>query len=99
MVLGLPDGDRVVVVASNYGRPHHPNWYYNLLANPRASIEIGGVARRVVAHELDGAERERCYQRGVDVYPGFTLYQRRVRRRIPVLALDPGTVVAAASRE
>ncbi|MET0758565.1 MAG: nitroreductase/quinone reductase family protein [Mycobacterium sp.] len=89
VVLGLPDGDRVVVVASNYGRPHHPNWYYNLLANPRASIEIGGVARRVVAHELDGAERERCYQRGVDVYPGFTLYQRRVRRRIPVLALDP----------
>ncbi len=91
VVLGLPDGDRVIVVASNYGRRHHPHWYYNLLADPRASIEIGGVSRQVVAHELDGAERERCYQRGIDIYPGFTHYRRRANRRIPVLALDPVT--------
>ena len=89
VVLGLPDGDRVIVVASNYGRQHHPNWYHNLIANPRASIEIRGVSRDVIAHELDGAERERYYQRGIDLYPGFTLYQRRAHRRIPVLALEP----------
>ena len=89
VVLGLPDGDRVIVVASNYGRQHHPNWYHNLIANPRASIEIRGVSREVIAHELDGAERERYYQRGIDLYPGFTLYQRRAHRRIPVLVLEP----------
>jgi F420H(2)-dependent quinone reductase len=43
----------------------------------------------VVAHELHGAERERYYKRGIDVYPGFRLYQRRARREIPVLAFDP----------
>jgi deazaflavin-dependent oxidoreductase (nitroreductase family) len=91
VVLGLPDGERVIVVASNYGRQHHPAWYHNLKANPRASITFGGVSREVLAHELDGAERDRYYQRGTDVYPGFTLYQRRARRRIPVLALDPVT--------
>ena len=91
VVLGLADGDRVIVVASNYGRQHHPNWYYNLMANPRAAIEIGGVSREVVAHELDGAERESYYQRGIDIYPGFVHYRRRARRRIPVLALDPVT--------
>lgn len=89
VVLGLVDGERVVVIASNYGRPHHPAWYHNLRANPRASIEIGDVEREVVAHELNGEERELYYQRGVDVYPGFTLYRRRARREIPVLALDP----------
>ena len=89
VVLGLPDGERVVVVASNYGRRHHPAWYHNLKANPRASIEIGGVSREVFAHELDGAERERYYRRGIDVYPGFTLYQRRAHRTIPVFVLEP----------
>jgi deazaflavin-dependent oxidoreductase (nitroreductase family) len=89
VVLAIPDGERLVVIASNYGRHQHPAWYYNLRADPRASIEIGGVARDVVAHELHGAERERFYQRGVEVYPGFTLYRRRARREIPVLAFDP----------
>jgi deazaflavin-dependent oxidoreductase (nitroreductase family) len=89
VVLGIPDGDRVIVLASNYGRQHHPSWYHNLIANPRAAIVMGGASREVVAHELTGAERERYYQRGVDVYPGFTLYRRRANREIPVLALDP----------
>jgi deazaflavin-dependent oxidoreductase (nitroreductase family) len=91
VVLGLPDGERVVVIASNYGRQQHPAWYHNLKANPCASIVIGNVSREVVAHELHGSERDRCYQRGTDVYPGFTLYQRRARRQIPVLVLDPVT--------
>jgi deazaflavin-dependent oxidoreductase (nitroreductase family) len=89
VVLGMADGERVVVVASNYGRERHPAWYYNLKANPRATVEVRGVSHEVVACELQGTERERCYQRGVDVYPGFTLYQRRAHRQIPVLALDP----------
>jgi deazaflavin-dependent oxidoreductase (nitroreductase family) len=89
VVLGMRDGERVVVVASNYGRHHHPAWYYNLKANPNASIENGGVTRDVVAHELYGDERERYYEQGVDIYPGFILYRRRARREIPVLALDP----------
>ena len=91
VVLGLGDGARVVVVASNYGRPHHPAWYHNLCANPRASIVVGGVARAVIATELHGQERERYFQRGIDIYPGFSSYRRRAHRRIPVLALDPAS--------
>ncbi|WP_139828994.1 nitroreductase/quinone reductase family protein [Mycobacterium riyadhense] len=89
VVLGMPDGERVIVVASNYGRGRHPAWYYNLIANPRASIEIDGVTRDVVAQRLTGEERERYYQRSVDIYPGFDLYRRRANREIQVLALDP----------
>jgi deazaflavin-dependent oxidoreductase (nitroreductase family) len=64
-------------------------WYHNLRANPRASIEIRGVSRDVAGRELKGEERERYYQQGIDIYPGFTLYRRRANREIPVLALDP----------
>jgi hypothetical protein len=47
------------------------------------------VARDVVAHELTGDERDAYYRRAVDVYPGFALYERRARRRIPVLTFNP----------
>jgi deazaflavin-dependent oxidoreductase (nitroreductase family) len=89
VVFGMPDGERLVVIASNYGRRQHPAWYHNLRADPRASIEIRGVVRDVIAHELHGDERERYYRLGIDVYPGFTLYRRRAHREIPVLAFDP----------
>ena len=75
-VLPLPDGDRIILIASNFGRPHHPSWYHNLRANPCATIVLGGVTREVVAHELHGAEREACYRRGEEVYPGFSSYRR-----------------------
>jgi hypothetical protein len=39
-ILGLPDGDRLVVIASNFGRPQHPGWYYNLRAHPLAVISL-----------------------------------------------------------
>jgi len=89
VVLAIPDGESLVVIASNYGRQRHPAWYYNLRADPHASIEIAGVARDVVAHELTGDERDSYYRRAVDVYPGFALYERRARRRIPVLTFNP----------
>src|SRR5258705_11936664 len=35
------DGDRYVVIASKGGADTHPDWYYNLLANPELSVEVG----------------------------------------------------------
>ena len=56
--LGLPDGEGVVVIASNYGRRRHPAWYHNLRAHPEATVAVGGApARRRPRGE--GAERER----------------------------------------
>jgi deazaflavin-dependent oxidoreductase (nitroreductase family) len=89
-VLGILDGDRVVVIASNYGRPRDPAWYHNLRAEPRASVAIGGVTREVRARELTGEEAERYFQRGVEMYPGFVHYRRWAgSRRIKVVSLDP----------
>src|SRR4026208_2391791 len=43
------DGDRYIVVASKGGAPTNPDWYYNLLANPQATIEVGGERLEVTA--------------------------------------------------
>jgi deazaflavin-dependent oxidoreductase (nitroreductase family) len=89
-VLGLPDGDGMILIASNFGRERHPSWYYNLRANPRATIEFDGKVREVIAHELSGEERDRGYQRGIDIAPHFTRYQRWAgERQIPVIRLEP----------
>lgn len=88
-LLGLPDGEKTVVIASNYGRLHHPSWYHNLRLHPEATLSVGGESRRVVAREVEGEERDRLWQRGLAVYPGWRGYGRRAGdRRIPVLALS-----------
>ena len=51
-----PEG-RFVIVASSGGSPTHPDWYYNLKANPRIIVEVGAQTFTVLADELAGAAR------------------------------------------
>jgi len=89
-VLGLPDGDGMILIASNFGRPRNPSWYHNLRANPRATIVFEGAERELVARSLSGAERDREYERGEEIYPGFTHYRGwAAPRTIQILRLEP----------
>lgn len=90
-VLGLPDGDRIIVFASGYGKtPRLPAWYHNLLVEPDARATVRGVVRNMWAYEAEGEERERLWSKGLDVYPGFAGYQQRITgRSIPVMVLSP----------
>lgn len=90
-LVALPDGERMVIIASNYGQDHNPAWYHNLRANPRATIAFDGRTREVIARELEGEEREREYARGIEIYPGWTQYRSRTaaHRQIPVIELRP----------
>ena len=89
-LLAVSSADRVVVIASNYGKPHHPAWYHNLRADPHAELVADGVTTRVVAHEAEGAERDQLWREALSFWPGWTTYERRAApRRIPVLVLQP----------
>jgi deazaflavin-dependent oxidoreductase (nitroreductase family) len=88
-VLALDDGDALVVIASNFGRPHHPAWYRNLRAHPDARVVVDRATREVRARELEGAERDRHFARAVAIYPGFERYRTwAAGRRIPVIRLE-----------
>jgi deazaflavin-dependent oxidoreductase (nitroreductase family) len=91
-VVGLRDGDKVVVIASNYGQTHHPAWYYNLRAHPEATLELPGRTGTYLAREATPAEREVYWRRASELYIGFPAYQQRTHRRvIPIIVLTPHT--------
>jgi len=88
--VGAHSGDRIVLVASNYGQHHNPGWYFNLKANPRCSVGFRGRRYEMEAYEADGDERERLWELDVSVYPPRNHYARRAGdRRIPVMVLQP----------
>lgn len=83
------DGDRYVVLASKGGAPTNPDWYYNLLANPRATIEVGTEQLEVIAEPAGPAERERLWAMVIERNPAFKEYQKKTRRTIPLVILTP----------
>jgi deazaflavin-dependent oxidoreductase (nitroreductase family) len=91
LLLGLPDGDRMVVTAANWGGPRNPGWYHNVLAHPRATLTVDRVARPVVAHEAEGPERDRLWQLGLERVPAQlgSQWTDNPHRRIPVVVLSP----------
>ncbi len=83
----LPDGDRIVVIASAAGSPRHPDWYHNLVANPVVQVEDGVFTYDAEATVLDGPERDELWARAVESDPGWAEYQAKTTRLIPVIAL------------
>ena len=75
-------------VASTRGGDRHPDWYANVLAHPRVTLRDGNLVLELVAREVTGAERSRWWSLACTVFPSYVDYQRRTRRRIPVLLLE-----------
>ncbi len=86
-LLSIPDGDRLVVLASNYGAPTHPDWYHNLLVHPDVTVEVGADIYRATAVTLVGSEREETWARVMARYPSFAALQTTTPRQIPLVAL------------
>ena len=88
-LLYLQDGETLVVIASWGGRDYHPDWYLNLIAQPAATVNIGGVSRHVIARTADQGERAIWWPRIQQAYRSYEVYQRRTRREIPIVFLEP----------
>ena len=87
-VMYLADGERLVIFASKGGAPRNPAWYYNLLANPAATVEVGPETVDVNAVLTSGEERQRLFNRQSELYPQFAEYAQKTAREIPVVALE-----------
>jgi len=80
------------LVASRGGAPTHPDWYYNLLADPSVSIQDGATPQAFTVREVNGAERDLWWQRSVDVFATYDDYRvsaGEAGRTIPVLIAEP----------
>ena len=81
-------GDHIFVIASKGGAPTHPDWYRNLRANPRVTVEVGPERFEADARVARGDERRRLYDLQASRMPAFKEYERRTSREIPVVALE-----------
>jgi deazaflavin-dependent oxidoreductase (nitroreductase family) len=89
-LVGIPEDEMVVLIASNFGRAHHPAWYHNLRANPEATLSFHGRTGTYIAREATGPEREAYWQKAVELYAGYATYKERTKgREIPVMMLTP----------
>lgn len=77
------------VVASRGGAPQHPQWYFNLVANPLVELQDGAEKHDYRAREVHGDEKAIWWERSVAAYPPYADYQRKTERQIPVFVLEP----------
>ncbi len=84
----LRDGERLLVLGSNFGQQHHPAWSLNLIANPQAVVAINGIEIPVTATLLTGPEREAGLARFL-AYPMYQAYRTRTDRELRLFALTP----------
>jgi deazaflavin-dependent oxidoreductase (nitroreductase family) len=81
------DGPDPILIASNSAESKHPQWYYNLKANPQCSF---GDERFVATEVTDPSEYRRLYDLAEKVYAGYTDYRIKTAvfgRQIPVFRL------------
>ena len=82
------DGDRIIVIASKGGAATHPDWYYNLVAHPEVTVEVGAERFPARASIAEGDERERLYKAQAALMPYFAEYQKKTQRQIPLVILE-----------
>ena len=89
-LVSLFDGEKIALIASNFGQKHNPGWYYNLKAHPQCAVQINGRVVKYIARQVEGDEREKYWKMAVSFYKGYDLYKiRAAHRQIPVMVLEP----------
>lgn len=82
------DGENFIIVGSKGGADTQPGWYFNLVADPNARVQVGKDTFEVRARVLEGDERARIWTQMVDLFPPYTSYQAKTSREIPLFALE-----------
>jgi deazaflavin-dependent oxidoreductase (nitroreductase family) len=84
----LPDGESLVVVASNFGRPDHPAWSTNLMHHPQATVTYRRQTFAVEAHLLTPEEKTEMWPKLTAMWPVYDRYVERSKRDLRVFRLE-----------
>lgn len=83
--------DVYYVVASNGGRPEHPNWLRNIRQNPDVTVQVGARRFAAVARSVSSADEPAVWDELVRHYGGWGDYQKLTTRTISFVELVPTT--------
>lgn len=81
-------GQGYVVLASKAGAPTDPDWYHNLLAHPRVTVELGDETFEAVAAVAAGETRDWLFAEHAARLPSYAEYQQQTARTIRVVVLQ-----------
>jgi deazaflavin-dependent oxidoreductase (nitroreductase family) len=81
-------GQDYVVVGSQGGRPRHPGWFHNLVAESEVTVQVMGDEIPARARVAEGEERQRLWGLMAGIWPAYDDYQARTTREIPVVVLE-----------
>jgi deazaflavin-dependent oxidoreductase (nitroreductase family) len=87
-LVSLQDGERTVIFASKAGAHTNPDWYHNIRANSRVTVEQGTESYEADATIVEGSERDRLFEIQKQRFPGFAEYEANTERVIPVIVLE-----------
>ena len=82
------DQKTIAVFASKGGSPTNPDWFNNVVAHPKVSVEVGTETYDATARVAEGDEREMIWTKQKKEFPGFAEYEGRTTRQIPVIILE-----------
>ena len=86
----LEDGEDLVTMAMNGWDDGHPAWWLNLEAHPEAVVRLArGAPRPVHARRAEGEERDRLWQRWVEVDGDIGVHADRRSVETPIVVLEP----------
>ncbi len=81
-LVALTEGDSMVVFASAAGSPKHPDWYFNLLANPEIDVEHLSDKFRAKVTELAADEAATKLATMATLMPQFGEYVTKAAPRV-----------------
>ena len=85
----LRDGERYLLVGSNGASRSDPAWVHNVRSHPAVVIQVLGDAFAALAHVATAEERSELWDRIAGEIPQYAGYQKRVRRALPVVIVEP----------
>jgi deazaflavin-dependent oxidoreductase (nitroreductase family) len=89
-LLAIREGEDYILAATKFGAGEHPQWYFNMKANPRVEVVYKHRQLPYRVTELVGEPRRRAWEHAVAFYPGYQAYEDyAIQREIPVLRLSP----------
>jgi deazaflavin-dependent oxidoreductase (nitroreductase family) len=88
-LVALIDADGMFVFASRAGSTQHPDWLFNLRAQPDITVEFGTETFRARVTELPDPQRAEKLDAQAAIMPVFAGYVTSAApRQIPVLAIE-----------
>ena len=81
------DGGSYLIVASNWGKPAHPGWYFNLMSQGTAQVQIKDQVFTARAEPVSEADYDRMWKFVTSQNPFYLRYQEKASRQIPLIRL------------